>query len=238
MTNADRTLTEVAKSAGSGAQQALSKLQDAGTLPADYRAAMHVLGKALGQEFARHESVRSLVVCLVMTVEDADFLGQGVMESLESAGADIRIACLWNERVKHKPWADLAPVVQEYRDPVPKDVDYLIVLKSIISGACVVKTNLQHMLEEVTPKHIHVMAPVMLQGAEERLGKEFPAHLAEQFHYWALAIDSKKDADGNVIPGVGGEVYSRLGLGGPSRKNAFLPQLVSERMERRQTGSL
>ncbi|HEX8900639.1 hypothetical protein [Vitreimonas sp.] len=232
MTDPNRVLTDVAKSGGADVSKALDTLGDISASPDQYRNAMRTLGGIMADAFASMEPVSAHTVCLVMTVEDADFLGSGVIERLEKAGADLRITCLWNERINQKPWLDIAPIVQEYREPVPRDVDYLIVLKSIISGACVVKTNLQHMLEEITPKEIHVMAPVMLKGAEERLGKEFPPHIAQHFHYWALAVDAQKDEHGNVFPGIGGEVYTRLGLGGAQQKNAILPDVVARRMER------
>lgn len=239
MTTPARNLTDIANAAGQAVRSALATLEDRTTPPNRYRAAMETIGRGLGERFVLREGVRRRTVCVTMTVEDADYLGKGLLEPLERAGADVRIVCLWNER--HAAFdvdsLDIAPIVQEYRDELPTEVDYLIVLKSIISGACVVKTNLQHMLEDIDAKEIHVVAPVMLKGAEARLSKEFPAHVASRFQYWALAIDEQKDADGNVVPGIGGEVYSRLGFSGASGKNAFVPEVVTTRMEKRAGGS-
>jgi hypothetical protein len=235
MTESGRMLTDIARKAEPEASAVLSQMEDKQTPPDAYRQAMRAAGKILAEQFAMGQDVAKRTFLLAMTAEDADFLGGGVIDAFERAGADVRIACLWNNRIKPfgVQWLDIATIVEEYRDPLPEKIDYLVVLKSIISGACVVKTNLAHILNDVTPEQVHVMAPVMLKGAEHRLGKEFPPEIAARFQYWTLAVDDAKDSDGNVAPGIGGDVYARLGLGDVRKKNAVLPKVVAERMETR-----
>lgn len=70
-------------------------------------------------------------------------------------------------------------------------------------------------------KH-NVVAPVMLKGAQERLASEFPKQVASRFDYLTFAIDDVRDDD-TVIPGIGGQVYDRLGM---TDKNAYVPEIV------------
>jgi len=42
-------------------------------------------------------------------------------------------------------------------------------------------------------------------------------------------VDDQKLSNGEIVPGVGGEVYSRLGFAGLSGKNSITPTIVKER---------
>jgi hypothetical protein len=170
---------------------------------------------------------------LALTVEDADYLGAGVLDALTERGAVVSLACLWNERGNgfDLDWADVAPIVQEYVEPPPSKLDHLVVVKSIISGACVVKTNIEHLFERMSPSQVHVAAPVMLDGAQLRLEEGFRPEIAALFRYWTFEIDNERLSSGEVVPGVGGEVYGRLGLGTKQTKNHFMPSLVKERYQ-------
>lgn len=222
--NVDATLRE-------SAERELAALQDRATPVAEYRAAMKRLGALLAEALARDVVKAGEQICLAMTVEDADFLGSGALEVLEGVGAAVSVACFWNERgdAFDLDWAEIAPIVQKYVEPHPAQVDHLIILKSIISGACVVRSNLEHLFDEIKPANVHVVAPVMLKGADQRLEKEFSRELASLFRYWTFEVDTKKDQDGNVEPGIGGEVYGRLGFGTKVSKNTIIPDLVRKR---------
>lgn len=213
------------------ARETLTVVQSKSTSVRDYRAAMQQLGSYLGAAMARSEIRRGDVVCLGMTVEDADFLGRGAVKSLEDAGVKVSVACFWNERgdAFDLDWADMAPVVQQYREPAPERIDHLVILKSVISGACVVRSNLEYLFDEVSPGRVHVAAPVMLEGADERLEKGFSKELAERFEYWTFEVDTVRTDEGEIVPGIGGEIYERLGLGSKQTKNAFVPDFVKER---------
>jgi len=124
---------------------------------------------------------------------------------------------------------DTAPIQKRYAEPSMKSVDALIVAKSIIAGACVVKTNLTNLIRESNPSEILVVAPVMFANAKANLEREFPQDITQRFDYAYFAEDDEKTSDGNVIPGIGGNVYQRLGFGDQDSKNRYTPQLVIAR---------
>lgn len=227
-----RTLSPLADAAGPDAMKALENLADLQLSAHEYGKAMREVGRALGRCFAHLNSVSGQTVYLAVTVEDADFLAAGIADALQQADALTAVACFWNTRKKPAglKGLDIAPIVNEYREPIPEKLEHLIVVKSIISGACVVKTNLMHLLEDVCPKQIHIMAPVVYKGAEDRLASEFEHEVASKFQYWLLATDDEKDDSGNIVPGIGGEIYSRLGFTGQKGKNAYYPKFIKERI--------
>ncbi|MDR2331513.1 MAG: hypothetical protein LBE58_18085 [Comamonas sp.] len=200
-----------------------------------YREAMHAIGKHLGDGvLSSFDTASTEDICVVCTVEDADFLARGVIEALEGAGYGRRVhlICLWNERIK-KDGISASPVVKQYQEKFNEAEASFIIVKSIISGACVVKTNLTRVLSYSKPKTIFVAAPVLLQGAEERLSREFPEDIARRFNFVHFSTHTDKSADGEeVIPGIGGSVYKLLGLGDSSSKNKYLPNIVKERRQR------
>lgn len=228
----DRTFSDLASTAELPAIEALAKLADEHLSPEAYGQAMREIGHELGRCFARDTGITGKNVYLAVTVEDADFLASGIERALQEAGARVAVACFWNSRKKPGgvSWLDVATIVNEYREPLPDRLDHLIVVKSIISGSCVVKTNLMHLLETARPEYIDIMAPVVLRGAEDRLASEFDAETVGKFRYWLLATDDTKDESGNVLPGIGGEVYGRLGFQGQQGKNAHFPQFIKERV--------
>lgn len=218
-------------------RQLLNMLLEPGSSHGDYRDTMTALGRRLAQKIVATLSVGVAPVCVACTVEDADFLARGLLEELEHSGFDgeqLKLVCFWNERVKRFNGAgrdsfDIAPIVKEYREDVDIRGSILIVVKSIISGACVVKTNLATLIDTVLPKRVFVVAPVMLEGAKERLGSEFPYEIAKRFEYVTFAIDDEKSADENVLPGIGGSVYERLGL---VDRISYVPEIVKLRREK------
>ena len=224
--------TKAAEEAGQQVYEFLGALTDQKTAPPAYRDAMVGLGKLLGEKLCRDHHVSGTNVCIAFTAEAADFLATGAVDAISEAGAQITVACFWNRRDRpfDVDWLDVAPIIQEYVEPQPAHVEHLVVMKSIISGACVVRTNLLRLLEAITPSHIHVVAPVMLQGAEDRLAEFLPEDVVERFEYSTFAIDSEKTETGLVVPGIGGEVYERLGLGNHITKNEVMPRLVEARI--------
>lgn len=210
----------------------LATLADTRTAPGPYRAAMTELGRLLGEVLAARHPLKDRTVCVAFTVEDADYLARGLIGALERAGAKLSLACFWNRRDNPYDidWLDIAPIVQEYVEPLPAKVDHLIVLKSIISGTCVVRTNLLRLLDEAHPGTVHILAPVMLTGAKDRLAQSLPSELVSQFDFVSFAVDTEVTSEGIILPGIGGEIYERLGLGGIVEKNAAMPSLVEERL--------
>lgn len=197
----------------------------------EYQAQMRELGLHLGAGvFGTLRSDDSHDICVVCTVEDADFLARGLIEYLEEKGLGnrTRLLCLWNDKVRESG-VSISPVVRQYKERFDPSGTVFIVVKSIISGACVVKTNLTRALSSArNPSAVYVAAPVMFKGAEERLAAEFPESVSRLFRYVWFATDDQKDGD-NVLPGIGGSVYERLGLGDEKKKNTHMPAIVKER---------
>lgn len=170
-------------------------------------------------------------VCVVCSVEDADFLARGLIETLEASSLDAatRMICLWSQRIRTDA-VSIAPVLRSYTEEFDRNDAVFIIVKSIISGACVVKTHLTRALTASDPKRVFVAAPVMLAGAEQRLAREFPDAVSSRFEFVHFATDTDKTPDGNeVVPGIGGSVYERLGLGDETAKNRYTPDIVKER---------
>lgn len=210
--------------------------------PVAYRGAMRRLGADLGRRVAPELPAQGacLVVC---TVEDADFLVRGFLEGMGAAAQRVVLHCFWNERRKIGD-VEVAPIVRRYieRGVEPgvepgENIATLVVIKSIISGACVVRTNLMEVLDHHMPARIFVVAPVIHVDAESKLEREFPAETARRFDYVWLARDEVREADGTIRPGIGGSVYDRLGLGGEAAKNRHYPQLIHERRAARRAAA-
>lgn len=193
----------------------------------EYRSLMTSLGEELAAVVvSRVESNDRLL--LVCTNEDADFLARGLLRGLERAGKmQIALACFWNER-KRIGDVDVAPIVRRYIEPA-SEIDVFVVVKSIISSACVVRTNISELVYDYRPKRIIVAAPVVLAGATRNLEDEFDTSIAQRFEYVWFAQDDERKSDGEVVPGIGGSVYELLGIGTSATKNTFVPELVRER---------
>jgi hypothetical protein len=220
------------------AQLLLGVLADHTTPEDRYRQAMIELGRQLAVDVERLvPNIKDVAVCVACTAEDADFLARGLIEGLEGVGVDssrLKLVCFWNERVRRfngadKDSFDVAPIVKQYREDMTLADAALVVVKSIISGACVVKTNLATLIDSEMPQRIIVAAPVMRKGAEERLASDFAPSTAQRFEYLTFAIDDEKGQDDNVIPGIGGSVYERLGI---DNKLSYVPEIVKQRRQK------
>jgi hypothetical protein len=206
----------------------LSRLLEARADVPSYRTAMTALGRSLGHVLARvisHDE-RVIVAC---GVEDADYVAAGVVEMLENHVGSGRLyfACFWNARVRTP--VEQAPIVRQYLEPHPNSVPHVVMVKSIISTSCAVRTNLVQLLGTVTPKTIHMAAPVIHRDAPINLKRELDPATARKIRYAYFAKDSERDADRMIVPGVGGSVYKLLGLGDEVQKNSISPGLVTAR---------
>jgi len=54
--------------------------------------------------------------------------------------------------------------------------------------------------------------------------------MARRSHFISFAVDTEVSPEGIIKPGIGGEIYERLGLGGIAHKNTVMPGLVEERL--------
>ena len=208
----------------------LGQLADQRTDSQHYRSAMHGLGLLLGNQICRHAKANRPKVRVVCTVEDADFLARGVIELLSSCAEDIRVTCFWNTKVTPFENDDLeiTPITRRYEEPASR-VDWLVVVKSIISGACVVKTNLMEVIGQSKPQTIFIVAPVMHVELERKLRAEFSKEINRRFVFVVFARDDQRAKNGEITPGIGGEIYSRLGFKGRDDKNTYVPDLIKER---------
>jgi len=215
---------------GPSDKRLLSDLLRAVGSPTRYRKAMYRLGGALGREIEKRLPSRGDVV-LVCTVEDADYLARGVLEVVEGTRR-VALQCFWNLR-KKIGGRELAPIIGRYEEPfAANNGGALVVVKSIIAGACVVRTNLMEVIERVGRKvPLLVAAPVIHEQALVKLAAEFSAEDVRRIVPIWCARDSER-TDGFVIPGIGGSVYELLGLGDEVSKNRVRPRILDERPTR------
>lgn len=208
----------------------LDTLADKSIEAQQYQETMTKLGMSLGDALlTKIDKEKS--VYLASTVEDADFLARGVLTQLENHLDSVAFACFWNQRFSPFEIEDLtaAPILKKYQEKTLNDVNYLIVIKSIISGACVVKTNLINLIQTITPDNIIIVAPVMYHTAQEKLKNEFDKDIYDKFQFIYFAEDDERTQEGEVIPGIGGMVYERLGFQGQDDKNRYIPEIVKQR---------
>lgn len=211
----------------------LDALADKNSSVDSYRQSMSLLGECLGSVVLSQIANNTDSAYLACTAEDADFLARGILSQLEGTIPKVTFACFWNKRFKPFGISDLqvAPILKRYLEPSDAQVDSLIIVKSIISGACVVRTNLIDTITRVSPQQIFIVAPVIYKGAEDRLKKGFSEDVYNKFRYVYLAEDDVKSPEGIIIPGIGGEVYDRLGFGSQDDKNRSTPELVKKRRQ-------
>jgi hypothetical protein len=208
----------------------LDKLINEQTNSNEYAHAMYELGKVFGSILLSSIG-NAETVALASTVEDADFLGKGIIDALENNGKKVLLTVFWNKRFKPNSENNLsiAPILREFHQQSDNKPDVLIVIKSIIANSCVVRTNLTKLIEESDPDKIFIVAPVLLEGAIKNLENEFDEKISKRFSYLYFAVDNEKSKEGMVLPGIGGDVYQRLGFKNQDTKNQFTPRIVKER---------
>ncbi|CCY84528.1 putative uncharacterized protein [Prevotella sp. CAG:1185] len=212
--------------------KSLNTLADKNTCVDDYRCAFETLGVELGHVLVKKmDDVPAEETMLVCASEDADWLAKGVEIGLGKGKLPISVYWSTRNTVYQSEDGDkieISPIVKAYEDPIKK-CRLLIIVKSIISSSCVVKTQLTRLIDRVCPEIIAIMAPVMYKDAKTNLLKEFPEEISNKFYFLPFAIDEDRQGS-EVIPGIGGMVYPRLGLGDINKKNQYIPNMVRERM--------
>lgn len=212
-------------------QVQLGRLADKTTAPNAYKDAMTSLGKHLGEIVSTKMPDSASTAYLACTVEDADYLARGMLTVLEQHLQSVSLACFWNERFSPFGVSEIkaSPIIRKYAEPANSTVNHLVIIKSIISGGCVVKTNLNDLIQTINPENIFIVAPVIYIGAEQKLALEFDSSVCEKFQFIYLAKDNERTDRGEVIPGIGGMVYERLGFDGQEGKNKYVPEIVKTR---------
>ncbi|MDY3069929.1 MAG: hypothetical protein SOR57_09840 [Parabacteroides sp.] len=210
----------------------LDILADKTTSVEEYRNAFEILGVELGHALLNKVGdIPAEEIMLVCASEDADWLAKGVENGLGKG--ELPVSVYWNTRnivynSENGEKIEISPIVKAYEEPIEK-CRLLIIVKSIISSSCVVKTQLTRLIDRVHPEMIVIMSPVMYKDAQPNLLKEFPNEISNKFQFIQFAVD--EDRQGNeVIPGIGGMVYPRLGLGDINKKNQYIPKMVKMRM--------
>jgi hypothetical protein len=208
----------------------LTSLIDESTDEKGYAASFYELGKALLSVTLQRFALTSGKVMLACSSEDADWLSKGILDQLGENNIDAKLAVFWNLRVNLNNDADLsiAPITKSYIEPADK-VDYLIICKSIISSSCVVRTNLTYIIETINPIKILIVSPVLFKQAIPNLKDEFPITISNKFEFIYFAEDDELNESNEVVPGIGGSVYKRLGLEDSINKNKYIPNIVKER---------
>lgn len=213
-------------------RKSLDALADKTTGVEAYRNAFETLGVELGRILAQKVGdVLAKETMLVCASEDADWLAKGVENGFGKG--ELPVSIYWSTRnTVYQPEngekIEISPIIKAYEEPIAK-CRLLVIVKSIISSSCVVKTQLTRLIDRIHPEMIVIMAPVMYKDAQPNLLKEFPEEISNKFHFLQFAVD--EDRQGNeVIPGIGGMVYPRLGLGDINKKNQYIPHMVRMRM--------
>ena len=220
----ERTYTKIANNL---AKEHLQGLLDSKRDPRDYRMHMEGLGRLLAESLV--DNLNKSEKCLVIsTAEDADFLQAGVKNVLESNDIQTKLAVFWNNHYQLPSNDSVAPIVHKFIEPGFEDSEYVIIVKSVMSGSCVVRTNLIAMLSQIKKaKGIFIVAPVIHKNSEKSLCKEFPSEISSKFNFVYFANDAQKDKlSGEVIPGIGGQVYELLGLEKQPVLTGYIPNIV------------
>jgi hypothetical protein len=212
-------------------QDLLDTLTSKKAKPDAYKKAMFEIGLNLGNALLDQINSDQASVYLACTVEDADFLARGILQSLEGKIRKVFFACFWNQHFSPFEIEDLkvAPILKRYQEPASENINYLIVVKSIISGACVVRTNLVHLIQSIEPEKIFIVAPVIHAEAEQKLKNEFEEAVYSKFQFFYFAKDQERTSTGEIRPGIGGNVYQRLGFEDQDSKNKYIPDIVKKR---------
>lgn len=211
----------------------LDKLADKSTGVDDYRDAFNKLGVELGKVLASEiDGISSEEIMLVCASEDADWLAAGVESGIGKG--DLKKSVYWSTREtvykdENGGTLEISPIVKAYEEPI-ENCRLLVVVKSIISSSCVVKTQLTRLIGKINPERIVIMAPVMYKDGVPNLMSEFPESVNSKFEFLAFAIDEDRLENGEVVPGIGGMVYPRLGLGDIAAKNSYIPEIVMRRL--------
>lgn len=207
-----------------------SLLIDKSSSSETYATALEKLGSKLA-EFVNPLIVNSKKTVFSCSTEDADWLGKGILENLFNK--NLRIAVFWNFRTYAGNDKNLviAPIVKSYIEDIG-NCDTLIICKSIIYTSCVVRTNITYLINKINPSRIIIVSPVLFKCAKESLSKEFDVSISSKFEFIYFAIDDEVNSQGEVIPGIGGNIYNRLGFSDLESKNKYIPQLVKTRRDK------
>src|ERR1700761_1413957 len=121
----------------------LERLIDKHTDSVQYAETMYALGYVFGASILSKLNGSSEKVVVACTAEDADNLGRGIIDVLEGNGRKVILTVFWNKRFNPGKRNDIAvaPIIREFHEESYVTVETMVVVKSIISSSCVVRTN-------------------------------------------------------------------------------------------------
>lgn len=204
----------------------LDLLVNQSTSQEQYKEAFYSLGKEIGNVISSNYrgNLHSKKITLACASEDADWLAKGILDVL--INVNVSLAVYWNSRFNINEEISIAPIDKTYMENI-NGSELLIITKSIINTSCVVKTQLTNLIEKIEPQNILITSPVIVAGAEERLKNEFPLTISKRFSFIWFALDDEINVKGEVVPGIGGMIYERLGISSIGKK--YIPKIVKER---------
>lgn len=203
----------------------LAKLASIDTSVNEYRESFFQLGQILGSQINKFIPNLERGFALACSSEDSDWLASGLLSQFE--GKHPSVAVFWNERQTIGEFT-LAPIVRSYVEDLSQ-CKTLVIVKSIIFTSCVVKTQLLRLISDTTPERIIIASPVFFKDADVHLRNEFPKEISDKFEFIYFVMDTETNERSEVVPGIGGSVYERLGLGNNTIKNKYVPELVKKR---------
>lgn len=213
-------------------RSSLAALADKKTGVSEYREAFRLLGEELGKVLASvYHSTLAEHTMMVCASEDADWLATGVEAGF--GRGELKKAVYWSAREvvytnEDGTNVEIAPIEKAYEETIA-NCQLLVMVKSIISTSCVVKTQLTRLIGKLNPANIAILAPVMYKDGVPNLMNEFPEEINSRFRFLMFAIDDERDGS-EVVPGIGGMVYPRLGLGSMEEKNRYIPKMVVSKL--------
>lgn len=204
----------------------LNILVDQNTDSDHYKDAFLRLGNSFG-EIINKEIDSDAKVMICCTNEDADWLTKGLIEALNVN--NLKISVFWNITYTPNNNTDfrVAPIIKSYIEDI-ENPDLLIIVKSIIYTSCVIRTNLEYLIKKINPQKIKIFSPVIYKNSDEILKRQFDSKISSKFDFTYFAKDDTVE-NNNVVPGIGGNVYQRMGFGDNFDKNKYIPNLVKER---------
>jgi|GEM_PF-199613 len=200
--------------------------------------AMYQLGRKLGENIlnlinSKFVSNGYTKVYIATTVEDADYLAKGILEVIDAKISNLGFACFWNHRFAPSGIKELmvAPIVEEYVEPVCDPIDYLILVTAVISDDCVLRTNLTYLVEKINPLHIIIASPVITKGAKESVKSEFEVEISNKFEFRYFAEDNEEESQGNYVSKIIAKFEQSLESIDQDEKNKSTPQIVKIRRD-------
>src|SRR5699024_7189059 len=105
-------------------------------------------------------------------------------------GINTKLAVFWNHHYQTSSNISVAPIIHKFIEPNYESMRNIVIVKSIMSGSCVVRANLIEMLDKINNiENVFILAPVAHKNSEDKLKAEFPIDISNKFKFYCFAID-------------------------------------------------